>query len=78
MLVVQKDSNASMHSSRMRAARLLLVSPSMHCGRGGVCLWSRGGVFQHAIGQTHTPRQTDTCKNITFANYVEKKVHSNS
>ena len=40
-----------MHSSRMRIARLLPVSPSMHCSwwgsasglGGGVCLWSGGG-----------------------------------
>ena len=30
-----------MHSSRMRNARLLSVSPSMHCFRG-ICLWSWG------------------------------------
>ena len=41
-----------LHSSRMRTARLLPVSPSMHCTRGylplvqggGTCLWSGGGV----------------------------------
>ena len=44
-----------MHSSRMRTARLLPVSPSMHCSWGGVpgqgvhlvlggCTWSQGGV----------------------------------
>ena len=37
-----------LHSSRMHTARLLTVSPSMHCSRGG-CLvlggaWSRGRV----------------------------------
>ena len=36
-----------MHSSRMRTARMLPVSPSMHCSRGGApglggCTWSRG------------------------------------
>ena len=32
-----------MHSSRMRTARLLPVSPSMHCSQGGGgCTWSRG------------------------------------
>ena len=41
-----------MHSSRMRTARLLPVSPSMHCSGGGTwswgvpglegCTWSRG------------------------------------
>ena len=30
-----------MHSSRMRTARLLPVSPSMHCSRGS-CTWSGG------------------------------------
>ena len=44
-----KDSVTSMHSSRVRTARLLPVSPSMHCTggclllggllRGGVCSW---------------------------------------
>ena len=36
-----------MHSSRMRTARLLPVSPSMHCSRGtwpGGGTWSRRGV----------------------------------
>ena len=37
-----------MHSSRMLTARLLTVSPSMHCSRGvylgGGCTWS-GGVY---------------------------------
>ena len=48
----------SMHSSRMRTARLLPVSPSMQRGvsapggcllLGGVCY---GGVSQHALRQT--------------------------
>ena len=57
----------SMHSSRMRTARLLPVSPSLHCAGGsapGGCLLLRvgsvpggsasfqGGVSQHAMGQT--------------------------
>ena len=37
---------------------------------GGVCLWSWGGVSQHAMGQTPPRGQTDTCENITFANFV--------
>ena len=53
-----------MHSSRMRTARLLPVSPSMHCGGGGgVCSREevggsasvRGGgevVSDHVMGQT--------------------------
>ena len=32
-----------LHSSRMRTARLLPVSRSMHCAGGGACLWSGGG-----------------------------------
>ena len=32
-----------MHSSRMRTACLLPVSPSMHCSQRG-CTWSQGGV----------------------------------
>ena len=99
-----------LHSSRMRTARALTVSPSMLCGEGGllpggvsasrgsclllgggvcsrgclpsgegcllrgVCSWGgllRGGVAsQHALRQTPPCGQTDTCKNITFANYV--------
>ena len=46
-----------LHSSRMRTARLLTVSPSMHCTGG--CLVPVGpasgqtvGVSQHAMGQT--------------------------
>ena len=80
-----------MYSSRMRTARLLPISPDMHCGGcllggGGVCsqgvsasggVWSGrvsaygpGGVSQHAMGQTSPCGQTDTCENITFANFV--------
>ena len=34
---------------------------------GGVCLWSQGGVSQHALGQTPpVNRMTDGCKNITL------------
>ena len=36
----------------------------------GVCLWSLGGVLQHAMGQTPPCRQTDTCENITFTNFA--------
>ena len=45
-------------------------------GQGGVCQWGclpRGGVVsQHVMGQTPLPvdRQTHTCENITFANFV--------
>ena len=73
-----------MHSSRMRAARLLPVSPSMHCGGEGVCsvggcVCSRGGAVSAsgpggcipACNGADTPcGQTDTCENITFANFV--------
>ena len=49
-----------MHSSRMRTARLLPVSPSMHCSGGGVFLvsswgvflvssWGEGGVFREGV-----------------------------
>ena len=36
------EEKTRMHSSRMRTARLLPVSPSMNCS--GVCTWS-GGVY---------------------------------
>ena len=39
---LQIQSGARLHSSRMRSARLLPISPSMHCSRGCVC--SAGGV----------------------------------
>ena len=60
----------SMHSSRMRTARLLPISPSMHC-EGGVCLLlggsgcllqvGGGDVSQHALRKTPLPvnRMTD-------------------
>ena len=52
-----------MNSSRMRTARLLAISPSMHCSRGGEYAPGRGvpapgrgvllgGVSQHALRQT--------------------------
>ena len=64
-----------MHSSMMRAARLLPISPSMHCSQrclvlggvysGGWCLvWEV--VSQHALRQTPPNRITDTCENITL------------
>ena len=69
-----------MHSSRMRTARLLPVSPSMHCSQGGTpdprgCTWSRGVYLVGGGGTwpgTPSPvdRMTYTCKNITFANFV--------
>ena len=37
-VIYKKYFYTSMHSSRMRTARLLPVSPSMHCG-GGCLLW---------------------------------------
>ena len=59
--------STSMHSGRMRTARLLPVSPSMHCAGGGVVSawggllqgeWASASglgwlcVSQHALGQT--------------------------
>ena len=62
-----------MHSSRMRIARLLPVSPSTHCAGGGSAPGGSasglggGGVSQHAMGQTPpVNRTTDKCKNITL------------
>ena len=35
-----------------------------------MCLWSAEGAgSQHAVGQTPPRGQTDTCENITFANF---------
>ena len=42
-LIAQKYYNTRMHSSRMRTARLLPVSPNMHCSGGGD-VPARGGV----------------------------------
>ena len=52
-----------MQSSRMRTARLLPVSPSMHCAGGvsapgGVSALG-GGVSQHAMRQTPRCQQND-------------------
>ena len=41
--LLSNDSKTRLHSSRMRTACLLPVSPSMHCARG--CLFRGGGVF---------------------------------
>ena len=62
-----------LHSSRMRTARSLTVSPSMHC-TGGFCSWggvsAPGGVVsQHALRQTPplwTEFLTHTSENITL------------
>ena len=94
-----------MHSSRMRTARLLPISPSMHCSWGvyllegylpeGGCTcpgdvpaWGDvpalgvyllvGGVPAQGVyllvggvpAQVPPCGQTDTCKNITFADFV--------
>ena len=40
-LIAQKYYNTRMHSSRMRTARLLPVSPNMHCSG---CVPAQGGV----------------------------------
>ena len=56
-----------MHSSRMHTARLLTVSPSMHCTGGGAC--SRDVCSIPAYTEADPPlmnRITDSCKNITF------------
>ena len=71
-----------MHSSRMRTARLLPVSPSRHC-TGGMsaprgCLLQGVSALEGAVYPTCTEadtphpvnRMTDRCKNTTFANFV--------
>ena len=81
-LFVNHRHKISMHSSRMRTARLLPVSPSMHCtgggsasdlgrvsasGLGGLPLVP-GGVSQHALGQTPPCEQNDWQTGVkTFA-----------
>ena len=55
----------------MRTARLLAVSPSMHCSWGGMS--PPGGCGIPACTEADPPtvdRMTDTCKNITFANFA--------
>ena len=58
-----------MHSSSMRTARLLPVSPGMHClwegvpGLGG-CTWSRGAYLPRY--SPPVDRITDACENITL------------
>ena len=57
---VIKFVSTRMHSSRMRTARLLAVSPSMHYSWGGSapgrgCLLL-GGVSHHALSQISPPR----------------------
>ena len=51
----QKICQTSMHSSRMRTARLLPVSPCKHCSQWR-CLLPGGCVSQHALRQT-PPRE---------------------
>ena len=62
-----------MHSSRMRTARLLPVSPSMRCSRGCTCreggctclgVYLPRGVPVQALPPVN--RMTDRCKNITL------------
>ena len=66
-----------MHSSRMRTAHLLPVLPGCTAPGGsawfqGVYLvqggtWSKGATCPFTAP---VDRMTDTCKNITFANFV--------
>ena len=70
-IAMQKNGWTSMHSSRMRTARLLTVSHRIRVevSAYGGCL-PRRCVSQHAMGQTSPPlvdRITDRCKNITFS-----------
>ena len=60
-----KQNTTRMHSSRMRTARLLPVSPSMHCSGGGGtwswggwgdCTWSGGGGVPGPRGGVPNPR----------------------
>ena len=62
--------NISMHSSRMRTARLLTVSQHALC-RGDVypsMYWGEGVCPTQGVWQTTPPvnRMTDRCKNITL------------
>ena len=65
-----------MHSSVMRTARLLTVSQHVLDGEGVFAQVGSagGGCGRHPTGpETDTPLscgQTDTCENITFANFV--------
>ena len=43
----EKKSQTRMHSSRMRTARLLPVSPSIHCSGG--CTWSQGVYLSRGV-----------------------------
>ena len=64
-----------LHSSMMRTARLLPVSPSMHYSGGGVCslgvsgpggVWSQGGcLVQGGVVSQHALRQTPPVKRMT-------------
>ena len=61
-----------MHSSRMRTARLLPVSPSMHCFQGGVPTWGctcpgylpRGVPAQRATCWRGVPAGGCTCQGV--------------
>ena len=68
---INADLITSMHSSRMRTARLLPISPSMHCMVGYGCLVGVSapggllpmgsalrGVYLHTLRHTYTLRQT--------------------
>ena len=67
-----------LHSSGMRTARTLTVSPSMLCAGGwGVCLLPGGCLLQGggipACTETDPPpvnRITDACENITLPYFV--------
>ena len=68
-----------MHSSRMRNARLLPVSPSMHCSRGGGCLLLGMSTLGVSQGERGLVANTPLCgqnswhmllKILPFPNFV--------
>ena len=76
--VIERVSRTRLHSSRMRTARLLPVSTSMHyggclgvpaSGLGGASLWSGAGCLYPSMKwgrPAPVNRMTDRCKNITL------------
>ena len=75
-----------LHSSKMHTARLLTVSPSMHCARGvpgpgrcvcsrGVCSWgvvcSGGCLVSGGVVSQHALRQTPACEQNSWHTLVK-------
>ena len=65
-VATQKQMITRMHSSRVRTARLLPISPSMHCSRGCTCpgVYLPGGCTCPGVPARRVPARGGTCSGV--------------